>query len=151
MADTSSYESQLLETSRLVSNEAGHDQWQLVFQSRSGPLTQPWLEPDICDHLRELSRAGTQDVVIAPIGFVSDHMEIVYDLDTQARKVCEELNLSMVRAKTAGTHPAFVRMIRELIEEPLNPETPRRFMGEQQPLPDQCAEDCCPKPVYGRP
>jgi ferrochelatase len=151
MADTSRYESQLLDTARLVANDAGHDKWQLVFQSRSGPPTQSWLEPDICDHLRELSRAGIQDVVIAPIGFVSDHMEIVYDLDTEARKVSEELNLNMVRAKTAGTHPAFVRMIRELIEERLDPERPRRFLGEQPPLPDQCAEDCCPKPVYGRP
>ena len=95
--------------------------WRLVFQSRSGPPTQPWLEPDICDYLAELKEAGTEDVVIAPIGFISDHMEVLYDLDTEARALCEKIDLNMVRAATVGTHPTFISMIRELILERMNP------------------------------
>ena len=87
MAQTSDYEKQLQETGRLVAEELGRTDWRLVYQSRSGPASQPWLEPDILDHLRELkSRGNTTSVVIAPIGFVSDHMEIIFDLDTQARE-----------------------------------------------------------------
>ncbi|HXD31931.1 MAG TPA: ferrochelatase [Pyrinomonadaceae bacterium] len=133
MADNSKYESQLLEASRLVAEAANHPHWRLVFQSRSGPPTQPWLEPDVCDYLKELKPGSTTDVVIAPIGFVSDHMEVVYDLDTKARKACEELGLNMVRASTAGTHPAFVGMIRELINERMSSER------------ESCVEGCCPK------
>src|SRR5436305_591888 len=83
---------------------AAHESWRLVFQSRSGPPTQAWLGPDICDHLRELKEAGTTDVVVAPVGFISDHMEVLYDLDTQARKVAEALGLNMMRAATVGAH-----------------------------------------------
>src|ERR671917_702826 len=110
MAAGCDYERQLLETSRLVAEGAGAARWRLVFQSRSGPPTQPWLEPDICDHLRELKRAGARDVVVAPVGFISDHMEVLYDLDTEARQVSAELGLNFVRAGTVGTHPAFVSM-----------------------------------------
>ena len=92
-----------------------------MYQSRSGPASQPWLEPDILDYLREYkARAEGSAVVIAPIGFVSDHMEILFDLDTQARELCDELGLHMVRAETVGTHPRFIRMIRELICERLD-------------------------------
>ena len=152
MADNCAYEAQLQETARLVAEALGGCEWQLVFQSRSGPPTQPWLEPDVCDHLGQLKRQGVTDVVIAPIGFVSDHMEVVYDLDTQAKQLCEELGLNMVRSKTAGTHPTFVSMIRELILERMDPSLPRRFLGAREPLPDTCAEDCCPyfrKPETG--
>ena len=91
-------------------------QWQLVFQSRSGPPTQPWLGPDILEYLRGVkARGGSSDLVIAPIGFVSDHLEIIFDLDTEARELCAELGLNMVRAETVGTHPRFISMIRELI------------------------------------
>jgi protoporphyrin/coproporphyrin ferrochelatase len=145
MADSCAYEAQLIETARLVAESAQHDRWQLVFQSRSGPPSQPWLEPDILDHLKALKASGATDVVIAPIGFVSDHMEIVYDLDTEARQLCAQLELNMVRAKTAGTHPAFVKMIRQLILERIESDRLRRFVGEGQPLPEACAEGCCPK------
>src|SRR5256714_5382243 len=80
MAAGCDYERQLLETCRLVAEGAGHARWRLVFQSRSGPPTQSWLEPDICEHLRELKASGTEDVVVAPVGFISDHMEVIYDL-----------------------------------------------------------------------
>ena len=147
MADNCAYETQLHDAAKLVAEAVGHDRWRLVYQSRSGPPMQPWLEPDIGDYLKELKEAGANDVVIAPIGFVSDHMEIVYDLDTEARRLCDRLGLNMFRAATVGTHPAFVKMIRELILERLDSEAPQRFLGEQQPLPDNCVEGCCPKGV----
>ena len=143
MAATCDYEAQLLETSRLVAERAGRESWRLVFQSRSGPPTQPWLGPDICEHLRALKSEGTSDVVIHPVGFVSDHMEVVYDLDTEARAVSEEIGLNMVRAATVGTHPDFVRMIRELIVERLDPDAPRRALGTRGPSHDACATGCC--------
>jgi ferrochelatase len=94
---------------------------------------QPWLGPDVCDHLRALRDEGVTNVVVAPIGFVSDHMEVVYDLDIEARRVADELGMKMVRARTAGTHPVFVKMIRELILERINDEVPANI----------CAPDCC--------
>jgi ferrochelatase len=143
MARNCDYEKQLREASALVATALDSKNWQLVFQSRSGSPAQPWLGPDICDHLRALLANGATDVVIAPIGFVSDHMEIVYDLDTEAQSLCRELGLNMIRARTAGTHPAFIEMIRELIMEQLDPEAPRRYLGSAGPRADFCATDCC--------
>ena len=143
MASSCDYQTQLLETCRLVAEGVGQDNWRLVFQSRSGPPAQPWLEPDICDYLTELKEAGTEDVVIAPIGFISDHMEVLYDIDTEARALCEKINLNMVRASTVGAHPTFVKMIRELILERINPDAPRRFLGTHGPGHDVCPVDCC--------
>ncbi len=143
MANACDYEAQLMETCRLVAAGAGHEKWRLVFQSRSGPPTQAWLEPDICDYLTELKAAGTTDVVIAPVGFVSDHMEVLYDLDTEARKLCEQLGLNMIRASTVGTHPSFVSMIRELMLERMDAKTQQRFLGTRGPAHDVCPADCC--------
>ena len=148
MAQNCDYQAQLLETGRLIATGLGienwgAENWRLVFQSRSGSPAQPWLGPDVCDHLRELSTAGIADVLIAPIGFVSDHMEIVYDLDTEAMALGRQLGLNLVRAATAGTHPAFIEMIRELIVERLEPDTPRRSLGECGPRSDVCHEGCC--------
>ncbi|MGD1106060.1 MAG: ferrochelatase [Terracidiphilus sp.] len=141
------YEKQLRETSRLVAEKLGREEWRLVYQSRSGPASQPWLGPDILDCLREIrTRGGSSDVVIAPVGFVSDHMEILFDLDTQARELCAELGLRMVRAKTAGTHPRFIRMIRELICERIDDNYTRLALGALGPRPDICPSDCCPTP-----
>lgn len=146
MAENCRYESQLQEASRLIASGANHESWRLVYQSRSGPPTQPWLGPDIIDNLKELKLSGTTDVVIAPIGFVSDHMEIIYDLDTEARRLCDEVGLNMVRASTVGTHPLFIRMIRELVLERINPNADRRFLGSQGASHDVCpAESCLPK------
>ena len=124
----------------------GRPGWGLVYQSRSGPPGQPWLEPDIVDHLRMLASEGARDVVVAPIGFVSDHMEVVYVLDLQARSRAVELGMNMVRAATVGTHPRFVQMIRELIEERLTDAPVRLHLGSRGPAPDTCAPDCCPGP-----
>lgn len=143
MATNCDYEAQLQETCRLVAEGTGHKNWRLVFQSRSGPPSQPWLEPDICDYLSELKEAGTEDVVIAPVGFISDHMEVLYDLDTEARTLCENLKLNMFRASTVGAHPVFIKMIRDLILERVNPESPRRFLGTRGVSHDACPADCC--------
>ena len=143
MADNCQYESQLQETGRLVSSGANRESWQLVYQSRSGPRTQPWLGPDILDHLKDLKQSGATDVVIAPIGFVSDHMEVIYDLDTEARQFCDQTGLNMVRAATVGTHPLFIRMIRELILERIDPGAAPRFLGARGANNDLCFTGCC--------
>lgn len=148
MADSSKYVDQLEEACRLVGATVGRGDYRLVWQSRSGPSTQPWLEPDICDYLRTRCEQGVQDAVVAPIGFISDHMEVLYDLDTEARQVASEVGLNLVRAGTVGTHPDFVAMIRELILERTAPEsTPRRALGGLGPSHDFCPLDCCPAPA----
>jgi ferrochelatase len=148
------YTDQLAETARLVMEGArrrGYDvPWRLVYQSRSGPPAQPWLEPDIGDHLRALAAEKVAAVVIAPVGFTSDHMEVVYDLDVQARRVAIDSRLTMVRAGTVGTAPRFVTMIRELIEERLDPGADRLALGRLGAWPDSCPPGCCP-PASARP
>ncbi|MFN2482769.1 MAG: ferrochelatase [Pyrinomonadaceae bacterium] len=148
MAAGCDYEPQLLETCRLVA--AGVRSWRLVFQSRSGSPAQPWLAPDICDHLRELKDEGAADVVVAPVGFISDHMEVLYDLDTEARAVAAEIGIRLIRAATVGTHPAFVSMIRELILERTD-DAPRRALGSHGARQDACAVDCCLPGATARP
>lgn len=149
MAAGCGYETQLKEVARLVGDAVGVPDWTIAYQSRSGPPNQPWLEPDIRDHLRFLrDQRDLADVVIAPIGFLSDHMEVIYDLDVEARAVCDELGVQMVRAETVGTHPRFVGMIRMLIEERLYNRPERPSIGLMDPLPDFCADGCCPS---GRP
>ena len=147
MADSCDYVQQLTETSRLVAESVGipNDRWKLVFQSRSGPPQIPWLEPDICDHLRKLKAQGSTEVIVMPIGFLSDHMEVKYDLDQEAREVCDELGLNMVRAKTVGLSPRFITMIRKLIQERLNGRD-RECIGQFGPNHDLCPVDCCPNP-----
>jgi protoporphyrin/coproporphyrin ferrochelatase len=153
MAETSNYERQLRETTRLVAEAANLKDWDLVYQSRSGPPSQPWLAPDILDHLRDLKARGVDDIVIAPVGFISDHMEVLYDLDTEARDLAHELGLKVVRAATVGTHPAFVLALRQLIQERLEPgAAPRLAVGAYGPNHDICPPNCCPAPVRaGRP
>ena len=119
----------------------------LVYCSRSGPATQPWLEPDVNDHLSALSSAGAPGAVLVPIGFVSDHMEVRYDLDTEAMATARELGLACARAGTVGTDPAFVAAIRELVLEraaTVRGEEPvRRSLGELGPSHDICPAGCC--------
>jgi len=146
MADTSPYREQVKEACRLVAQEVGRAEWDLAWQSRSGPPQVPWLEPDIGDHLEELARRGHSAVVLAAIGFLSDHMEVVFDLDVEAKARAEELGLSLVRSGTVGTHPQFVAMIPELIRERTDPEHPRRALGPMGAAADTCEPDCCPGP-----
>ena len=143
MAAGCSYQNQLTVTCSLIANALGHVHWKLVFQSRSGAPGQPWLGPDICDHLHTLKEQGVSDVVVAPVGFISDHLEVKYDLDTQAAEVAMLLGLNMVRALTVGTHPRFIRMIRELINERIDDAAPRLFLGSAGPSHDICPIDCC--------
>ncbi len=143
MAKNSSYEGQLLEASRLVAEGVGRADWQLVYQSRSGSPHQPWLEPDIGEHLRQLKADGVREVVVLPIGFISDHMEVMFDLDMEAREISDEIGLHMVRAATVGTHPKFVRMIRELILERINDNPMRVFLGTRGASHDVCPVNCC--------
>ena len=104
------------------------------------------MAPDICDAIREAHRAeNLQDLVVVPIGFVSDHMEVLFDLDTEARALCEQLGIQMVRAGTVGTHADFVTMIRKLILE-RTAGAPREVLGQADPRPDDCPLDCCPAP-----
>jgi ferrochelatase len=110
----------------------------------------PWLEPDVNDHLEALAERGVEAVVISPIGFVSDHLEVLFDLDVEARETADRLGLKMARAGTAGTHPAFVSAIREAIQERLTPGAPQRALGRFGPSHDTCAPDCC-LPGNGRP
>ncbi|HKH99154.1 MAG TPA: ferrochelatase [Candidatus Sulfotelmatobacter sp.] len=147
MANTCDYVRQLEEVRKLVSARLGITNDTLVYQSRSGAPGQPWLAPDILDHLREVkARALAGAVVLAPISFISDHMEVLYDLDIEARQLCDSLPLPMVRAKTVGVHPRFISMIRELILERVDPKAERRALGSLGPRQDVCAEDCCPAP-----
>lgn len=149
MADTCSYGMQLQEACRLVAEGAGASAWELVYQSRSGPPSQPWLEPDILDALRAEKANGTAAVVVQPIGFISDHMEVMYDLDYEAKHLADELGLGFLRAGTAGTHPRFVTMVRELVMEYIN-GAPPIAIGQLPPRPMVCPVDCCPRPA-GRP
>jgi len=137
MASGCRYESELREAAAGVSSLAGVEQWQLVYQSRSGAPDQPWLGPDIGEALRALAAAPNtrdvaRDVVVVPLGFLSDHMEVLYDLDVEARALCGQLGLRMVRAGTVGTHPRFLSMIRERIEDAI-------ARGGAEP----CDLDCC--------
>ena len=147
MAAGSDYVQQLEEVRRLVSQKLGVRNDALVYQSRSGAPGQPWLEPDILDHLRALKTQHLASaVVLAPIGFISDHMEILYDLDVEARQLSDSLPLPMTRAKTVGVHPKFIGMIRELILERMDPARERRAAGVLGARGDVCAEGCCPAP-----
>ena len=149
MAAQCRYEDQLAETSRLVAEVVGVTDYSVVYQSRSGSPHVPWLEPDVAGRLRELRDAGITDVAISPVGFVSDHMEVLYDLDVEAAETARELGLTMVRAGSAGTHPAFVAMIRELIEERLT-GVDRRAVGRYGPSHEVCPSSCC-LPGTGKP
>ena len=142
MAANCDYAAQLQEAGSLIAESLQIRSWRVVYQSRSGSPSQPWLGPDIADCLRQIHAEGVKNVVVAPIGFVSDHMEIVYDLDFEAQNLAQELGMKMVRAATAGTHPAFVKMIRELISERMYNEQPR-FVGSRGPVHDVCPADCC--------
>jgi ferrochelatase len=129
--------------------------WQLVYCSRSGAPHTPWLEPDVNDHLETLAGDGVPAVVVVPIGFVSDHMEVVYDLDTEARETADRLGLGFARASTAGVHPAFVTMVRDLLLERAARErgdqVDRAALGDLPAAWDVCAADCCPNPRGSRP
>ena len=144
MARGCAYETQLAASCTLVGDALELPRWRLVYQSNNASYgREPWLGPDIRDALREAKAEGIDTVVVAPIGFVCDHMEVIMDLDVDAAAVARELGLTMARAATVGTHPAYVSMVRELIVERLAPNAPRRALGSLGPSHDRCPADCC--------
>ena len=151
MANGSAYVRQLEEACHLVAEQAGVAHYDLVYQSRSGAPHIPWLEPDILDHMAALAARAISNLVILPIGFISDHMEVLYDLDTEAVDKAQQLGVKMVRAATVGTHPAFVAMIRELIVERMTDNPARRAIGAYGPNHDVCPLECCLKGDAARP
>ena len=116
MAEGSPYPRQIEAAARVIAGRLGHGRWQIAYQSRSGSPGDPWLEPDICDVLRGLKDSDIQDAVAAPIGFVCDHVEVLYDLDVEARAVAAEVGVRFHRAQTANDHPAFIAMLADLVE-----------------------------------
>lgn len=158
MADNCDYVKQLTESCRLVAEGAGVTTWKLVFQSRSGPPSQPWLEPDICDEISVMDdQSKLENLIIVPIGFVSDHMEVMYDLDDEAATLCKQRGIAMARAATAGTSTTFVQMIRQLVQERLGTLQQKDALGDLGAWHDVCPQDCCtytprrPPGVGGRP
>lgn len=148
MSKNCDYVVQLSESCRLTAEAASIPNARLVYQSRSGPPHQPWLEPDVCDTIRELHAAGVRDVIVHPIGFISDHMEVLYDLDHEAKDLCAEIGMNMERAATPGTHPDFVRMLADLVEERIDPARSKPALGVRPPNHDVCPVNCC---LSGRP
>ena len=153
MAARCAYEAQLRDACACVAEALGGFDWMLAYQSKGAAGGAAWLEPTVEDALREVhqgrfSRAGSAGVVVAPIGFVCDHMEVVWDLDHDAAKVARELGLAMIRAKTVGTHPAYVQMVVDLIVERMAANPSRPSLGELGAGHDLCAPDCC---LSGRP
>jgi protoporphyrin/coproporphyrin ferrochelatase len=139
------YAAQLAEAARLVTDAVDPGRrYDLAWQSRSGPPQVPWLEPDVNDHLERLAGEGARAVIVAPVGFVSDHVEVLWDLDEQAAHTAEKRGLGFARTATAGTHPAFVAMVRELVVERLDSTAPRRALGPLGPSHDRCPAGCCP-------
>ena len=146
------YPAQLAEAARLIAvqlaAEEGHERpWRLAYQSRSGPPAVPWLGPDICDQLADLAAGGAPAVAVVPVGFVSDHVEVLYDLDIEAAQAAERLGLPMARAATLGTDPRFVSMITDLVVERRSQPAQVQALGSLPPGPDFCPNDCCRVPA----
>jgi len=147
-AATCRYELELAETAVLVAGQAGEPEgsWRMVYQSRSGPPSQPWLEPDINDAIEALPES-TRDVIVVPIGFVSDHMEVVYDLDRRAAAGAEKRGVKLIRSATPGRHPDFALMVPQLIEEVERGAAAPLALGDLGPAPCPCLPGCCPGPA----
>nr|BFE62306.1 ferrochelatase [Dactylosporangium thailandense] len=141
------YEAQLREAAALVAERAAPRlEWDLVWQSRSGPPQVPWLEPDVNDHLEALAGAGVAEVVVSPVGFVSDHLEVIWDLDEEAAATAARLGLAYARAGTPGADPRFADMVRELVDERVLAHSNVRHALGTVPTWDFCPADCCASP-----
>jgi ferrochelatase len=143
MAARCDYETQLRETARLVAEASGVSEWTFAFQSRSGPGHVPWLEPDIVEHIEGAAANGARDIVVQPIGFISDHMEVMFDLDIEAQEAAQKLGVHLERAATVGVSPPFIAMLVELINERMSENPERRSVGLFGPAHDVCPVDCC--------
>jgi len=149
MAANSPYVDQLKDACRTIARRLGLDRWRLVYQSNNARYGgEPWLGPDVGDALEAERDAGRSNIVVAPVGFVCDHMEVVLDLDVDAQARAKTLGVNMVRAETVGAHPAYVRMVRELLVERMSSAPERKTLGALEPKHDFCPADCC---LSGRP
>jgi len=149
MAHHASYEVQLTECCQLVGDALERQRWQLVYQSNNASYGgEPWLAPDIRAAIDSAKTDGADDVIVVPVGFVCDHMEVILDLDVEAKEHAASVGLNMVRAGTVGTHPAYVGMVRELILERMTTNPSRRALGSLGASHDYCPSDCC---LSGRP
>jgi ferrochelatase len=137
------YVAQLTAASALVAAAAPGLGWDLAYSSRSGPPSTAWLEPDVNDWLRGASAAGVSDVIVVPIGFVSDHIEVRWDLDVEAAATAAEAGVSFHRTNPPSADPRFIAMVRELVLERLDPKAPRRALSELAPALERCPLDCC--------
>jgi ferrochelatase len=126
MAALSPYVEQLETSARLIAERLGHPRWSIAYQSRSGKPPDPWLEPDIGDALRKLAREGCDEVIVAPIGFVCDHVEVLYDLDIETKQIAADLRVNLIRANCPNDHPTFIRMIADVIEARMEQVEDRR-------------------------
>jgi len=115
MPSIKTYISQIKTGAGLVAQRIGHGRWTIAYQSRSGPALVPWLEPDIGEVLKKLASNGASNVVVVPIGFVCDHVEVLYDLDTEAKRIAQRCGLNMVRAQTVNDHPVFIQMMADVV------------------------------------
>jgi ferrochelatase len=146
--DGNLYVRQLMAAAQLIADAAAPGiGWSLAFQSRSGPPTVPWLEPDISDQLRVLAGEDICDVVVVPVGFVSDHLEVKWDLDVEAARVAAELGIGFTRTATPGTDARFVAMVRELLAERIDASCPKLALSGLGPSHDVCPPGCCPAPA----
>ncbi|HEY2520737.1 MAG TPA: ferrochelatase [Streptosporangiaceae bacterium] len=146
------YVAELTEAARLIAERVPGEgrPWRLVYQSRSGPPSQPWLGPDVVDHLTDLAKGHAPGAVVIPVGFVSDHMEVAHDLDTEAAEAGRDLGLPLARAATPWYHPRFRELVVDLVRERLEdrPEAGRAALGPLGPSTDECPGGCC---VFTRP
>lgn len=144
MASTGPYEKQLRAAAALIAERTGHTTWELAWQSRSGPPSVPWLEPDVGDRVAALKDEGVTSVVVAPLGFLQDHLEVIWDLDHALRDRCAELGVTLARATTPGEDLRLVELVVELLRERAG--APRRALSVIGPSPDACEAGCCPAP-----
>ena len=145
MAEKSDYEKQLHEACRLTVESLGFSEYTLCYQSRSGSPKFPWLEPDIATVLENFAREAVKNVVFVPIGFVSDHIEIIYDLDIEAKNMAENLGLNFLRVASPVAHPEFPKMVVDLIMERMTENPQRLAIGKYQANHDVCPVNCCMK------
>jgi ferrochelatase len=143
------YVEQLRAASALVAEAAPGIEWELVYSSRSGPPSVAWLEPDINDRIRELAIQGVTEVVAVPVGFVSDHIEVRWDLDVEAAATAREVGVTFRRTDPPSADPRFVGMVRELVVERLDAEAPVRALSSLGPSYDVCPTGCCRHPEPG--
>jgi ferrochelatase len=142
-ANSCDYVDELNEAAAMIAERTDSTMaWDLVYQSRSGSPAEPWLEPDVCDHLRELHSSGVKGAVVVPIGFTLDHMEVIYDLDTEARAIADEIGLVLERANTVGDASRFVKALRDLINCHIEGRT-FKALGTRGAKTAPCPPGCC--------